>query len=135
MELSNVITKVPAVSRDTVIKDLVELMIKHKMDLFPVVENDSVIGVVSEKDLMKVMKVQPVTGMRAVLIKDIPKDIRKRKVSDIMTSHPITARATDSVSGVINLMIANNMKRIIIVNENRKLVALVQFRDLLKKIL
>ena len=110
-------------------------MIKHKMDLFPVVENDSVIGVFSEKDLIKVMKVQPVTVMMAVLIKDIPKDIRKRKVSDIMTSHPITARATDSVSGVINLMIANNMKRIIIVNENRKLVALVQFRDLLKKIL
>ena len=51
MELKDITSKTPSVTKDMSIRKFVELLIKNKIDIAPVVENDVVVGVVSEKDL------------------------------------------------------------------------------------
>jgi acetoin utilization protein AcuB len=98
----------------------------------PVVENGKLVGVVSEKDLLKLIKAQPIAGMAAMLIKDMPTDSR-RVVAEIMTSHPITISSSASIADALKVMAANNLKRLIVVDSG-KLVGIVRAADLFRKI-
>ena len=129
-DLKSLIIKTPTVTKETTIKDFITLMEKHKTDLMPVVDNNMVVGVVSENDLIKLVKAQPIAGMQAVIVSNIPKNLEGRTVGEIMTKHPITINIKSTIIETIKAMTASNLKRIIAVDDSKKLLGIIRIKDL-----
>lgn len=132
-DIKSLIIKTPVVTNNTTIKDFISLMEKHKTDLMPVIENDIIIGVVSENDLIRLIKSQPMAGMSAI-VTELPKNISKRTVGEIMTRHPITISSKASLEETIKAMAASNLKRIIVVDDNGKLTGILRIKDLISSL-
>ncbi|MBI4895342.1 MAG: CBS domain-containing protein [Candidatus Aenigmarchaeota archaeon] len=134
VDIKSLIIKTSTVTKETEIKDFIALMEKHKTDLMPVVDNNLIIGVVSENDLIRLIRSQPMAGMQAVVITDIPKNISKRTIGEIMTHHPITINQKATTIEAVKTMAASNLKRIIVVDDNKKLIGILRIKDLISNL-
>ncbi len=94
------------------------LMAKHDISFLPVVEDNILIGLITEGDILK-----------RVFIKN--KNPKKVKIKDIMTKKPISVSPGDDVSTVAGLM---NSKKItkMPVTEGGKLLGCLTEKDILK---
>ena len=128
-------THVISLKKDATIKEIAELMIKHSISGFPVVdEHNTVLGVVSELDLMR-KQIKPnepsiwtmIWGMDPDREKQHRDAIRKymgKTAGDVMTAPAMTVEASDSLEKVGNLMFNKKIKRVF-VTEGGKLVGVI----------
>lgn len=125
----------PTVKPDTKIKDLVKILVKHNVRFVPVV-NDAgmVVGGISESDLMKLIRIQPLPTISAVWT-NMPKDIVNKTVTEIMNPRPITINERAEMSNALNLMSVSNVNVLIVLDMNNKLAGLVRFRKIIEKML
>lgn len=130
-DLKNVIVKVPTVGKETTLRQLLDMMAKLSLDVLPVVERNSLVGVVAEKDLLRLVRAQPVAGVGAVLVKELPRHIEGRYASEIMTHSPICVSPGEDVEDVIKKMAANGIRTVVVV-ENGALVGVARARDILR---
>jgi CBS domain-containing protein len=98
------------------VKEAVDIMNKHGIGCLVVVEKESPIGIVTERDLLK-----------RVLAES--KDPRKINVQEIMSKPLIVGKPGMLIEEVIKLMFDNKIKKLPIV-ENGKLLGLVTLTDL-----
>jgi len=123
------------ITQDVTIKAAVQLLVKYKYRLLPVVnEMNYVVGAFSETDLMKLIKLQPLPTASSVWT-NIPKDIAERKVSEIMNSHPVTINERAEMKDALNLMNITNVKIIMVLDMDNKLVGAIRFRRIIDKML
>ncbi|MDD5182043.1 MAG: CBS domain-containing protein [Candidatus Nanoarchaeia archaeon] len=123
------------ITQDISIKSAVQLLVKHKHRLLPVVnEMNYVVGAFSETDLMKLVKLQPLPTASSVWT-NIPKDIAERKVSELMNSHPVTISERAEIKDALNLMNVTNVKAIMVLDMDDKLVGIIRFRRIIDKML
>lgn len=120
-------TNVISLKKDTSIKEIAELMIKHSISGFPVVsDNNTVLGVVSELDLMR-KEIRPnepnvwtvcVWGLNnSKKLTDYEDSVRKymaETAGDIMTSPAIMVDEMDDLETVGNLMFDKSIKRVFV---------------------
>ncbi len=133
-ELDEIIIKVPVLSKETTIKTFIQTMEKHGLDFFPVTDHGMLIGVVTEKDMIKFIRTQPISGMQAVVIQNIPKDVMKSSVSEIMTRHPIAINYKERKIEAMKRMTASNLKRMVVVDDQKKVMGIIRIRDLFKQL-
>ena len=123
------------ITQDMTIKGAVQLLVKHKYRLIPVVnEMNYVVGAFSETDLMKLIKLQPLPTASSVWT-NIPKDIAEMKVSELMNPHPVTISERADMKDALNLMNITNVKIIMVLDMDNKLVGLIRFRRIVDKLL
>lgn len=127
--------EVPTVKPETKIKDCVKLLVKHNLRFMPVV-NDAgiVVGGVSESDLIKLVRIQPLPTISAVWT-NVPKDIANKTVVEIMNPRPITINERAEIIDALNLMSASNVYVLIVLDMNNKLAGLVTLRKIIEKML
>lgn len=120
-------TNVISLKKDTSIKEIAELMIQHSISGFPVVsDNNTVLGVVSELDLMR-KEIRPnepnvwtvcVWGLNnSKKLTDYEDSVRKymaETAGDIMTSPAIMVDEMDDLETVGNLMFDRSIKRVFV---------------------
>jgi CBS domain-containing protein len=120
-------TNVISLKKDTSIKEIAALMIKHSISGFPVVsENNTVLGVVSELDLMR-KEIRPnepnvwtvcIWGLNnSNKLAEYEDSVRKymaETAGDIMTSPAITVDEMDDLETVGNLMFDKSIKRVFV---------------------
>jgi len=101
---------------DATVKDARGLMRKHKIGGIPIVENDDqLIGIVTNRDLRFEHYVD-------------------KKLSSIMThKNLITAREGTTLEEAEKMLQEHKVEKLPIVDENRKLVGLITFKDIEKK--
>jgi CBS domain-containing protein len=118
----SVMTKeVITVKGGTPIYEAVALLVKHGISGLPVVDNDyKLIGILSEKDALKLLHNTPETGL---------------SVADFMTRKAIAFLPDDSLIDICNCLIQNPFRRVPIVEKNGKLVGVISRRDIMKQIL
>jgi len=94
----------------------------------PVVDlEDRVIGVVSELDIIELVKkcdIKSLSGIKGFM--------EKTKVAEVMTKNVVTASPKVSLTELADLMSKKDVNRIPIVDKNRKLLGLVTRDDLLR---
>ncbi|GAA5076192.1 CBS domain-containing protein [Thermocatellispora tengchongensis] len=148
VKVSDVMTKdVVSVREDTPFKDIAELLIKHGIGAVPVVDAAGrVAGVVSEADLLRKEEFreqyyregyQP--PLRARLRHRLtregahPEDkARGDTAAEIMTTPPVTVRASDSIVSAMRRMDEHGVKRLPVVADDGTLRGMLSRRDLLK---
>jgi CBS domain-containing protein len=130
------------VHEDTSVKEILQLLLKHKISGVPVVdEKRKPVGVVSEADLLAKMKM-PVSlhwlyQYAAYYYQDKTTDeqfkAQATKALEIMTREPVYVDSQTPVDRIAVLMIEKNIKRVLVV-EDERLAGIVSRADILKDI-
>lgn len=113
----NIITMRP----EGTVYEAAKLMKEHNIGSVVVMEEGELKGIVTERDLIT----------RYIAMEDgrRPEEVR---VSEIMTENPITIRDNADIDEAARVMIENNIRRLIVVNYDGKVVGIVSSRDILK---
>ena len=130
------------VHEGTSVKEILQLLLKHKISGVPVIDEEGKpVGVVSEADLLAKMKM-PVSlhwlyQYAAYYYQDKTTDeqfkAQATKALEIMTREPIYVDLQTPVDRIAALMIKKNIKRVLVI-EDKKLTGIVSRADILKDI-
>ena len=108
------------VGQDMSVSEAMELLIANKISCLPIVDdNDKLIGVVSDKDIFR-------------LIHEDQKKFGAAALKKIMTTDLIVGLVDDEVDYIAGIMTENRIRHIPIV-DGKKLVGLVSQGDVVKK--
>ncbi len=130
---------VVTVTPDTAVSDAVKLLAQHDISALPVVEDDMLVGIISEADLLHRTELGTETHrpwwLEAVtpastLAEEFAKSHGK-KVSELMTEKVITASEDDSLADIAMLLERHRIKRVPIVKDD-KLVGIVSRSNLIQ---
>ncbi len=108
------------VKPDSTIKEAVELMIKHGHGSVLVVDSEELVGIFTERDLLKRV-------VRAKL------DVNTIKISEVMTSEPQSLSGSDSIAYALNRMAVHSIRHIPIITDS-KVSGFISVRGMLKYI-
>ena len=114
MKVGEVMKKVVVVSSDISSSDAVMLLSKKDIGSLVVMDDNKVVGIVTEKDF----------------IKNIGR-IKSSSVGDLMTSPVITILESSEVDDVIDLMNERGIKRVPVVDKKGNLKGIVTITDIL----
>jgi CBS domain-containing protein len=120
LKISDVIknkTNIKSLSKENTIKDAMKLMDENKIGSVVVIEDDEVIGIFTEKDSIKLVSGQ--IGLDT-------------KLDDIMTRPVVTSKSDEKIIDVVSLMQEKAIRRIVVVNEDKKAINVLGIRDILK---
>lgn len=106
---------VQLISPDGTIKEAAQQMRKGDFGMLPVGENDRMIGAISDRDI----------AIRAVADGKHP----STKVREVMSEGVVWAYEDDSVDDAVKLMSARQIRRLPIVNADKRLVGIVALGD------
>lgn len=106
------------VQSGSTIKDVVGYMASKGVGLVPVMQQEKLIGVFSERDLVK-----------RVIAKD--KDLNSTMVNDVMSTNLVIAKLDESNESVLAKMKEAKTRHILII-DNDKLAGVLSLRDLLE---
>ena len=100
---------------DTTVKEAVKQMVKKNVGSILIVENDKLVGIFTERDLMKmVAENKPVYTA----------------IGDVMTRDPVSLKPDDPLSKAALIMSERGFRHIPIVDDEGKLVGIVSSRDI-----
>jgi CBS domain-containing protein len=102
----------------TTIKEVVFYMAEKGVGLVPIMDSGKLIGVFSERDLVK-----------RVIAKN--KNLEETKVEDVMSTKLVIADVNEANESVLAKMKEANTRHILII-ENEKLIGVLAMRDLLE---
>jgi CBS domain-containing protein len=118
MKVKNCMHKgVEWVSPDTPVKTLANTMREQDIGAIPVGENDRLVGMVTDRDIT----------IRAIAN---GKDISVLTARDVMTKGIVWCRDSDDVSHVANLMQSKQVRRLPVIDKNKRMIGIMSLGDL-----
>jgi CBS domain-containing protein len=113
-------TDVVSVKRDTPVREVIELLVAHDVTGLPVVDdNGTLVGIVTEKDIMGLLADgQNISG----------------RAEDYMTREVVCFDEEDDLIAVCECLVANHFRRVPILRWG-KLAGIISRRDLIKYII
>jgi CBS domain-containing protein len=118
MRVGEVMTKVVVtVPAEATIAEAAELMKMHDVGFLPVVAADTLIGVVTDRDLV----------IRGICERANP---FLTPVRAVMSGSPVWCYAHDVLTDAADILADNRVRRLVVVDSNNKLVGLLSLDDL-----
>ncbi len=122
--------KVLSVTPDTSVREAALLMIENEISGLPVVEDDRLVGIISEADY--VARDSSRTWMARVLFEEDQGPLSgAERVGDLMSHEPITVPVTANVHEAARIMTREGFKRLP-VEDNGRMVGIVTRSDLIR---
>jgi CBS domain-containing protein len=142
MRARDIMTRtVHTVGRHTPVRDVIGILLEHRISGVPVVDDGRVVGIVTEGDLILRERAHRQRGGMAYLFQQLFEDHAKladeyRKAhgilaEDVMTRDVVTIRPGTPVEEIANLLAEKHIKRVPVVDRDR-LVGIVSRADVLK---
>lgn len=100
------------------VRAVVDLLAQHRIGAVPVLENDVIIGIFSERDLVR-------------LLSSYGTDALDRTLDEVMTKSPVTCDSNMAVIGALSQMTQKRIRHLPVV-DNGQLVGFVSIGDLVK---
>ncbi len=118
------------VEMDDTLKLIKDIFDNTRFHHLLVVESGKLFGVISDRDLFKALS--PNIGTAAETVKDTA--TLNKKVHQIMTRKPITLMSTAGIYDAIETFNTHDISCIPVVDDNRKPIGIISWRDILKAI-
>ena len=132
MKLEEIMTtEVVTISMDDRLKKVQEIFDKRKFHHLLVVEDNELVGIVSDRDLLK--QLSPFIDTDSERFQDM--STLDKRVHQIMTREPITARKEDTVLDAAELFIKKRISCLPILSPENEIIGLVTWKDILKKLI
>ncbi len=113
-------TPVVSVRRQTSIDDVSALILRHRISGLPVVDGQGRLeGIVTELDLLQ------------LLFDSHSPDVT---VEDVWTTDVISVKPTDALPDVVEIFLAEPLRRLPVVDDDNKVVGIISRRDLVRHI-
>lgn len=122
MNVLEVMTRAPACAApDMSLQEVARMMVDNNCGAIPVIdERGSPIGVITDRDIV----------CRTVALGENPLE---KLVKDAMTSEVVTVKQDDSLERCANVLERNQIRRAIVVDENKRVVGIVAQADLARR--
>ena len=121
MRVSEVMTQgVECIGPDATLQEAAAKMKSLDVGPLPVCDNDRLVGMVTDRDIT----------VRATAEGDAPTDVRVR---DVMTPEVIYCFDDDLVEDAARLMAAKQVRRLVVLNRDKRMVGIVSLGDLAVK--
>jgi CBS domain-containing protein len=127
MKVTDVMTKNPLVMTPAeTIGQADELMVENKIRQLPVVDQGSLLGIITDRDIRSFL------AESSLLDPEERAKVLKTKVSEIMTTEPLTLAPDDDLRDAVELLIDEKIGGIPVVDETEGLVGIVTYVDVLR---
>jgi acetoin utilization protein AcuB len=127
LKVVDVMTKDPlTVTPSETIGQADELMNGNKIRQLPVVENNELVGIVTDRDIRSFLSASPLNEP------DEREAAFNVKIRRIMTTDPITVSPDDDLAEAVELLIEQKIGGIPVVDEAEGLVGIVTYVDVLR---
>jgi len=134
-------TSIKTATRDTSIKDIASIMCLNKISGVPVVDdNNALVGVLSEKDILKFMFPDVAQVMEDGVtpnFEEIEADysnVLDKKADDLMTKTVASVTPDMPLLKAASMMCVKNIRRIPVADKDNKLVGIISIGDVHKAI-
>ncbi|MFH8080709.1 MAG: CBS domain-containing protein [Candidatus Aenigmatarchaeota archaeon] len=112
------------------LREVIELLGDFEITGVPVKKGNKVVGVVSDTDIMRVMRERNLIDTKKDFIN--LEGLERIKVEEIMSSPPITINQNEKITDASDLMIKHKIDRLIVVDDNNKTVGIITREDVVK---
>jgi len=121
-------TDIVSVTMDDTLKKIQELFDSANFHHLLVIEDNSLIGVISDRDILK--SISPYAGT----VSELPRDAAtmNKPAHQIMTRKPITISKDISISEATKQLLDNNISCLPVVSEDNTVEGIVTWKDLIK---
>jgi CBS domain-containing membrane protein len=133
--------EVYSISSESNISLAADMMAKSKVSGLPVLNNNNeLIGIISEKDLIKSVIKDAPPSLMSVIARCLSNkgclalSLKKLKVVDLMTAPAIAVYENTPLSEVINLMNKNSINRLPVKEKNNRLIGIITRSDIIRAI-
>ncbi len=106
--------KVPIVNKELEVENVIHKMTKGKLGLVVVVEDDSLVGIITDGDLRRAVEKHS-------------EKVFKLKAKDIMTINPISISENKKIGEAEDLMRNKHINALIVINEEKHISGVLQF--------
>ena len=122
------------VKEDSSILETAELMKKHKVRRFPVLRDDQLIGIVTDRDLRSAAPSQVVSfdAQERELMPELHALLSGITVKEVMSRHVITIHPEQTIVAAAQLMLEHRMSGIPVVNSRDQLQGIITETDIFK---
>ena len=103
---------------DARVRDAVELLDTHRIGAVPVMDGDTVAGVFSERDVIRLLQADGAAAL-------------DRVVGEVMTTPAVTVASNESVLGALSLMTHRRIRHLPVV-DGGSLIGFISIGDLVK---
>lgn len=107
-----------AARKSDTVRAVVDLLAQHRIGAVPVLDDDALVGIFSERDLVRLMSSY---GPEAL----------DRTLDEVMTKSPVTCEADKSVMGALSQMTQRRIRHLPVV-DGTALIGFVSIGDLVK---
>jgi acetoin utilization protein AcuB len=123
----------PAVTIDarSSMQDAINLLKKHKISMLPVMDNNRLVGIVSDRDLKKASP----SAATTLEIHELLYLLSTVQVKDIMSKKPITAPPDLTIEETAEILMANKISGVPVVDNNGSVLGVITHTDLFKVII
>lgn len=120
MKIEDIMTpETHVVSPDATVRDAAEIMTDNEVGMLPVHQDDKLIGIITDRDIV-----------RNVVAKGLDCD---QPVQSAMTQDVLYCRAGDDAADIARNMADNAVRRLPVVNDDKRLVGMVSLADIAEK--
>lgn len=132
------IRKVISVEKDTPLTEVADRMVQGGVSGVPVINAQKVIGVISEKDFVFQMGGEDLRSFMSVVAHCLKGKgclaltMRQQKAEDIMTHPAVTVNQETPLFEVSNIMAANNLNRVPVLDHEGNLVGIIARADIVQ---
>ena len=127
MKVVDVMTRNPlTVSPSETVGQADEIMTDNRFRQLPVVQNGELVGIITDRDIRSFLSGSLLTNLEA------REKALSTKVSEIMTSEPLTLSPDDDLQEAVELFIEEKIGGMPVVDEAEGLVGIITYVDLLR---
>ena len=122
MLVSEVMTKNPIlIDTGYTILDVAKKMCDEECGVLPVMEGDAVTGIVTDRDITIYATAKEI-------------DVANTPITEIMSKEVLACREDELLENIADRMSINDVRRLVVYNEQRKVVGIVSIHDLMVNI-
>ena len=129
MLVINWMSKPPiTVDVNATLQDAIQLLKKHDIHMLPVVENDQIMGVITDRDVKQASN----SNVVSLENHDLAKSISRIKIKAVMNKRPITVPHNHTLEETAVVLFVHNISGVPVVNPEGKLVGVFTKNDLFR---
>ena len=117
---------VTTVTREVDMRELATLFERHDFNSFPVVENDTVLGIVTKFDFLRAFAFT--TGQ----VLPHYDELMRRQVQDVMTEAVVHVEPSTPLTRILQLMVSVRSRSLPVMTPERRLVGMISREDIMR---